>query len=133
MLLTLFLGLQYNWLAQASDAERERMQRRVDADTKAFADDFNREIQAAYFNFQTDAATWEKADYTEFNERYEYWKSKTQYPELISEFVFFGKEPAQPLKYDPVAKTFFAADVPADLASLRGNGGPFSVPGVPVR
>ncbi len=128
LLLTLFLGLQFNWLAQASDAERERMQRRVDADTKAFADDFNREIQAAYFNFQMDAATWEKADYTEFNERYEYWKSKTQYPELISEFVFFGKEPAQPLKYDPVAKTFSAADVPADLASLRAkieSSGPF--------
>jgi hypothetical protein len=28
-LLTLFLGLQYNWLAQASEAERERLQRRV--------------------------------------------------------------------------------------------------------
>ncbi len=128
LLLTLFLGLQYNWLAQASDAERERMQRRADTDTKNFADDFNREIQAAYFNFQTDSATWEKADYTEFNERLEYWKSKTQYPELIRGFVFFGKGSAAPLMYDEQTKTFARKEMPADLASLReriATGGSF--------
>lgn len=119
LLLTLFLGLQYNWLKQASDAERERMQRRVETDTKNFADDFNREMQAAYFNFQTDAALWEKPDWTEFNERYDYWKSKTQYPDLIKEFVFFGKGKAEPLRYDPNARGFVKADVPPELISLR--------------
>ena len=39
--LTLFMFLLYNWQAEASAAERERMQRRVETDTKNFANDFN--------------------------------------------------------------------------------------------
>lgn len=119
ILLTLFLGLQYNWLVQASDAERERMQRRVDADTRNFAEDFNREIQAAYFNFQTDAASWQKGDWTEFNERYDYWKSKTQYPELIRSFVYFGKDAKPPLRYDAVKRAFVEGEIEPQIAALR--------------
>ncbi len=119
LLLTLFLGLQYNWLVQAGDAERERMQRRVEADTRGFADDFNREIQAAFFNFQTDAADWERADWTEFNERYDYWRSKTDYPDLIKDLYFLGKTNAVPIRYDAQARTFTATDLPPDLIPLR--------------
>lgn len=106
LLLTLFLGLQYNWLAQASDAERERMQRRVEADTKSFADDFNREMQAAYFNFQVDVESFKNRNWTEFNERYDYWKSKTKYPDLIREIVYVGKDQPQRLRFDPAARSF---------------------------
>ncbi|HSI88120.1 MAG TPA: hypothetical protein VK918_03630 [Pyrinomonadaceae bacterium] len=87
--LTLFLGLQYNWLVRAGEAERDQMQKRADADTKALADDFNREIQAAYFNFQVESGVWQTGDYRQFVERFEYWQSKTAYPELISGFVYF--------------------------------------------
>ncbi len=121
LLLTLFLGLQYNWLRQASEAECERMQRRVDADTRNFADDFNREMQAAYFNFQTDAASWEKADWTEFNERYDYWKSKTQYPGLIRDFVFFGENPRQLLKFDAQTRSFAAVEIVSEVSVLRAK------------
>ena len=126
--LTLFLGLQYNWLRQANAAERDQMQRRAESDTKAFADDFNREIQAAYFNFQTDAAAWRKADWTEFNERYDYWRSKTEYPGLISDIVYFGNGGAQPLRYDREARTFVPAEISNAMGQLRTgieNGGPF--------
>ncbi len=119
LLLTLFLGLQYNWLVQAGSAERERMQRRVEADTRGFADDFNREIQAAYFNFQTDANEWAKADWSEFNQRYDYWRSKTAYPELISDLYFIGKDRPETLRYDAQARTFTAVELPADLVPLR--------------
>lgn len=119
ILLTLFLGLQYNWLKQASEAERERMQRRVDADARSFADDFNRELQAAYFNFQTDAASWEKGDWSEFNDRLDYWKSKTQYPELIREFVFFGKGDVPPLKYDVATRSFVTGEIDPNILALR--------------
>lgn len=119
LVLTLFLGLQYVWLGQASEAERERMQRRVEADAKNFADDFNREIQAAFFNFQIDAAGWEKGDWAEFNERYDFWKSKTQYPELIKEIVYFKKDDPRPLRYDVETRVFAVAEVPAGITTLR--------------
>lgn len=126
LLLTLFLGFQYNWLAQVSAAESERMHRRVDADTKNFADDLNREIQAAYFNFQTDSESWEKSDWTAFNERYDYWKTKTDYPELINEFVFFRKGDAKALKYDLARRAFvesaeLSTRATAIQASLGGD------------
>ncbi|MGB7207702.1 MAG: HAMP domain-containing sensor histidine kinase [Pyrinomonadaceae bacterium] len=119
LLLTLFLGLQYNWQKQASDAERERMQKRVETDTKNFADDFNREIQAAYFNFQTDADSWKRSDWTEFNERYDYWKEKTQYPDLIRDFVFFGKSQNETLRYNLQKRSFETAEAPEELRDLR--------------
>ncbi len=121
LILTLFLGLQYNWLRQASDAERGQLQKRVEMNTRNFADDFNREIQAAYFNFQMDAASWEKADWTEFNERYDYWKGKTQYPELVREFVFIGKDASKSLKYNFESRVFEAAEIPAEIAPLRAK------------
>lgn len=121
LLLTLFLGLQYNWLKQAGEAEREQMQRRVDADTKAFADDFNREIQAAYFNFQVDPESFKKQDWSEFNERYEFWRSKTGYPELISEIVYFGKDNAQSLRFEPAVRSFVPADLDEPMKGLRAK------------
>src|SRR5678815_6111037 len=57
-LLTLFLGLQYMWLTEVSEATRERMQKRVETDANRFAEDFDREMQAAYYNFQTPATVW---------------------------------------------------------------------------
>ena len=73
-LLTLFLGLQFKWLSQVGDAERERMQKRAETDANRLAEDFNREMHAAYFNFQTAAETWKGSDWREFNERYDFWK-----------------------------------------------------------
>ena len=82
-LLTVFMALLYNWQLAASVAEREQMQRRAEADTKMFADEFNREIQGAFFNFQVDATRVANGDGTEIAERYDHWKQNTAYPDLI--------------------------------------------------
>ncbi|MGD9630014.1 MAG: sensor histidine kinase [Pyrinomonadaceae bacterium] len=90
--LTLFIFLLYNWQLAASVAEREQMQRRVEVDTKAFADEFNREIQAAFFNFQVDPAKIAVGDASELDERHAFWQSNTAYPNLIQEFVAYTPE-----------------------------------------
>jgi len=121
-LLTIFVGLQYRWLTEASEAERERMQKRVETDTTRLAEDFNREMQAAYYNFQTGSAMWKNLDWTEFNERYDYWKERTEYPELIRSVVFLGKAPeAKPLRYDPTKRAFEITETTPDLISLRSR------------
>ncbi|MBK9155797.1 MAG: HAMP domain-containing histidine kinase [Chloracidobacterium sp.] len=121
LVLTLFLGLQYNWLRQASEAERERLQKRVEADTKNFAGDFNRELQSAFFSFQTEPSSWENSNWSEFGQRYDYWRSKTPYPELIREFIYFPNGGGPPLRYDPVNHRFVEAAASPELGELRSK------------
>jgi hypothetical protein len=79
-LLALLATLQYNWLGQISDGERERLQKRLSTETERFAEDFNREIQNAYFTFQTDASLWREKNYSAFALRHESWKAQTAHP-----------------------------------------------------
>src|ERR1043165_2092001 len=82
-LLGLLAALQYVWLGQISEAERDRITRRLQTDTERFGEDFNREIQTAYVNFQSDETLWANRDWAQFNERYDFWLKKTAYPALI--------------------------------------------------
>ena len=119
VLLTIFLVLQYRWQAHASAAEREIMQKRVETDTRQFAEDFNREIQAAFFNFQMHADAWTTSDWSEFNERYDYWRSKTQYPELINDFYFAKLGSESCLQYDKATELFIEVAKPDKVAELE--------------
>jgi len=87
-LLALLATLQYQWLGQISRAESDRLERNLQTDTNRFAEDFNREIQNAYFNFQLPADIWRAQNWAEFNARYKFWREKTQYPDLIKDFYF---------------------------------------------
>ena len=88
-LLGLLATLQYHWLGQISDARAASVCRRlVQADTQRFAEDFNREIQNAYFNFQIPADVWREKNWNEFNQRFAFWREKTAYPNLIQDFYF---------------------------------------------
>src|ERR1044072_5117930 len=49
LVLVVALGaLQYRWVGQVSEAEREQMKQSLDRRSKEFADDFDREIGRAY-------------------------------------------------------------------------------------
>jgi signal transduction histidine kinase len=96
-LLVLLAGLQYKWLGQISDAERERMQSRLQDDTKRFAEDFNREIQNAYFTLQPAAESFKKNDWSEFNTRYDLWQKEAKYSELVKDLYFVKKDQSQEL------------------------------------
>ena len=119
--LLIMLGvMQYRWQSQISENEAEKMQNRVQEDVDRFSNDFDREIQNAYFNFQTDANTWKSKDWTAFNERYDYWRSKTTYPTLIRDFYFLGTKGNDPLlRYDHQKRAFVPAADTAELRTLR--------------
>ncbi|PYS88781.1 MAG: hypothetical protein DMF62_08835 [Acidobacteria bacterium] len=119
LLLTLFAAIQYRWQVQASNAEREIMQKRVEADTRQFAEDFNHEIQAAYFNFQIESDGWENSDWSEFNERYDYWRSKTEFPELIRDIYFVRSGADESMRYDRERRAFVDAEMPPVFAELK--------------
>ena len=121
-LLALLGGLQYHWLGKISEDERERMQRRVAADTERFAQDYNREIQKAYFNFQTESDIWRNRNWAEFNERYEFWRGKTAYPNLIKNFYYWeNQENAALLSYDAEKREFVETAWTDELKKLKTN------------
>lgn len=94
--------LQYRWMTQISAADGEKAKVRVKDQADRLAGDFNREIQNAYFNFQTDADTWKNRDWSEFNERCKYWSENAADPTLIREVYFFSSgSNADPLRYEP--------------------------------
>lgn len=112
----------YDLQKKVSEASRERMQRRVASETTRFAEDFNREIQAAYFNFPTDRRSWEQQDWSEFNARYDHWRAQAAHPGLIRDFIFFQKQSeAGMLRYDSEARRFAEVEPDEDLRWLRSR------------
>ena len=121
-LLAVLAFLQYRWLGQISAGERERLSRTVQADTERFAEDFNAEIQNAYFNFQMNAGIWRGKNWKEFNERYDFYKEKTKYPELIKDFYFIelADNPIL-LKYQKDSREFSSAQWNEQLNNLKAK------------
>ena len=121
-LLVLLATLQYQWLGQVSRAESERLERTLQTDTNRFAEDFNREIQNAYFNFQLPAKVWREQNWNEFNQRYKFWREKTAYPNLIKDFYFAELGGGQNLsRYDREKGAFETAEWNDELNKLKPN------------
>ena len=119
VLLTIFLALQYRWQVQAGEAEREILQKRVEADARRFAEDFDREIQGAYFNFQMDADAWQRGDWKEFNERYDFWRSKTAFPGIVRDFYYLNDRTDTCLRFDFDKRGFAGEQIPENIARLK--------------
>jgi signal transduction histidine kinase len=121
--LLIVLGvLQYRWQSTISENESQRMHKLVQENTGRFAEDFNKEIQNAYFNFQVGADDWRAGNYHPFLERYDFWRAKTSYPGLISEFYFFdaaGKNP--PLRFDDSNRTFVPVEWTPELRDIANR------------
>ena len=119
-LLGLLATLQYNWLGKISDGEHEILQKRLQTDTERFAEDFNREIQNAYFNFQLNADVWREKNYAAFNERFDFWRGKTNYPNLIKNFYFTQTaDNSTILHYDAEKRNFVQTEWTDKLKNLR--------------
>jgi signal transduction histidine kinase len=119
VLLAVLAAIQYQRQAQIAESDREKMKRALTMDTSRFAEDFNREIQGAYFNFQLDAAEWRTNG--AFNERLETWTSKAEHPDLVRDFYFLPSGPGEPLKYDRTSRSFAPAELTPEIADLRSR------------
>ncbi|MEP7038314.1 MAG: histidine kinase dimerization/phospho-acceptor domain-containing protein, partial [Acidobacteriota bacterium] len=118
-LLVLLAGLQYKWLGQISDAEREHLQSRLQDDTRRFAEDFNREIQTVYFNFQINAEDFKNQNWNDFNKSLISWHNQTQFPELIKDFYFIKNDDSQTLlKFDVKKSDFEKVEWTNDLKNI---------------
>src|SRR5262245_61709074 len=113
--------LQYRWLGQVSDAERERMKATLMQRADAFARDFDREVLHLYLALQTESAGLAQHDWAPFARRYEIWRESAEYPQLVKGIYFVeGDGNRSPLlQYRPEAKSFEPVEWPAELAAVR--------------
>lgn len=127
LLLPVLAVLQYRWVGQVSQAERERMQANLLKITTRFAEDFDhevaRELANASISFQRGYEVDPNQMAEEYTRQYKKWHRTTQYPKLfrrgcLAEISKSGASP-QLTCFDPKTGNFEKTEWPADFASAR--------------
>jgi len=134
--------LQYHWVGQVSEADREQRRGSLDRRAREFTDDFDREINRTYQGLQPTPGPFDPGAADAFAARYEAWKAGAPFPDLVKA-IYFVRPTADGsdfFKYDPSLRTFEASEWPASLEPVRarlsgtarfGGGGAGSPAGTP--
>jgi signal transduction histidine kinase len=138
-LIALLATLQYRWLGQISEAERERMQSTLRAGADEFAQDFDRELTRAYLLFQLEPGVDGDAA-ARFAARHDQWHATSKFPRLIKDYLVYTDglaEGARVERFDPATRTLHRIDTPdwidrrrpqletRDVTSAEGGRGVF--------
>src|SRR5262245_35881031 len=87
-LLPLLAALQYHWLGQVSEGERERMKSVLTTMARQFCHDFDSELTNIFLYFQpTPIPAGGKTDQSQYDfaARYRRWRETASHPKLIKE------------------------------------------------
>ena len=150
--------LQYRWVGQVSQAERERLKRALRTSADRIADDFDREIFRAFIAFQPPRRRDEPLA-ERLADGWDRWRASALEPSMIEAVYVIGPEAAAAdaadaegaagggnaatiAQLDPVGRALRLADWPPELATLealleragsrRSAAGPMRRPGEPV-
>ena len=130
--------MQYRWLGQLSEAERERMQRTLRTAAAQFATEFDTELSRTLVSLQVDGAGIRDQNWTAYAERYSRWATGAPEPRLVRDVWLVDTLPGTNLpaldsqspiptdrlrirRWNPQAMTFDAAEWPDDLQKIRGS------------
>jgi signal transduction histidine kinase len=113
--------LQYRWVGQVSEAERERMQRNLRNAAFQFREAFDVEVGRALLSLQVGPVTARDGASEQYTDRYEAWVDTSEHPRLVSDiYVVDADGPSLRLRrFDPEAHIFEPAPWPAALARRR--------------
>jgi hypothetical protein len=130
--------MQYQWLGQLSEAERERMQRTLRTAAAQFATEFDSELSRTLISLQVDGAAIRDQNWTAYAERYSRWATSAAEPRIVRDVWLVDTLPGTTLpaldshtpiavdrlrirRWSPQAMTFEDAAWPDDLQKLRGE------------
>lgn len=128
--------MQYQWLGQLSEAERERMQRTLRTAATQFANEFDTELSRTLISLQVDAPTIRDSNWAAYTQRYSAWANSAAEPRLVRDVWLVDTLPGTSLpaldagvnvpvdrlrirRWNVQARTFDATEWPEDLARLR--------------
>ena len=118
-LIVLFGTLQYRWLGQISDAERERMKATLAARASGFVQDFDGELTRAYLLFQTEPVPEGPPVGSQVAARFDRWQATARYPRLIKDVFLVPAEGSGLQRFDPAARAMTSVEWPGSMGELR--------------
>lgn len=106
-LLVLIATLQYRWLGQISEADRERRTAALKISAQHFSEDFDRELARAFVSFQLSSDVLEHAAWDVYAAHYDRWLSQAPFPQMIKNVYIVTTRNDRPLlsKYDHKSRT----------------------------
>jgi two-component system, OmpR family, sensor histidine kinase SenX3 len=121
LLLVVALGaLQYRWVGQVSEAERDQLKQSLDRRSREFADEFDREIGRAFQVFRPAAGSDPSAP-ARFTQQYEEWQATARFPALLKT-AYYATQRGNDLvlhRYAPATHAFDVVEWPASLEPVR--------------
>ena len=127
ILLPALAWLQYSWLEQIADADRDRRERTLRTAAAQLAQDFDAEINKAVGGLQLEPGTVEQRAWGNFAARYQLWADSALSADIITGLYFVDAPPedakppyAPPLrKWNPQTQTFEETAWPPELAGIH--------------
>ena len=121
VLLAALATLQYRWLGQVSDAERDRRRATLDARASAFVGDFDRAITGVYMAFQATPAQIENGDRAAALSD-ALTRASAAGPALVKEVYAFDRStPPQLTRLDAVHRALVPVEWPPALQDVRAR------------
>jgi signal transduction histidine kinase len=121
LLLVVALGaLQYRWVGQVSEAEREQMKQSLDRRSREFADEFDREIGRAYQIFRPTPGSGPSTP-DRFTQQYEEWQATARFPAMLKT-AYYATQNSNDLvlhRYSVNSRAFETVEWPASLEPVR--------------
>ena len=85
ILLPVLAFMQYRWVGQVSEGERERMQRNLETAAGQFRGSFELEITRAVLDLAAGATTAQEGSSDQYSERYTRWLSSAEHPQIVAD------------------------------------------------
>jgi len=124
-LLVLLGTLQYRWVGQISEAERTQLRSATRARAEAFARDFDREVTRALLGLVVDPETMLDRDLDRYAARYDNWRRRARYPELVDAVFLVERggeqDPPRVSRFDPQRRSFVPGTLPTGLSALEAR------------
>jgi signal transduction histidine kinase len=128
VLLPALAWLQYSWLEQIADSDRERRARTLQTSAAQLTQDFDAEIGRAVFALQIDSSSIEQADWSGYAQKYQVWTASAASPRIVKSiyFVEAGDEriptDTAPLRiWNAQTNRFDETPWPEEFASIRSR------------
>jgi signal transduction histidine kinase len=123
VLLPALAVLQYRWVGQVSDGERERMQRSVRVAADQFRDTFDDEITRAALALNVGASTARDGESDQYSDRYNSWVTTAVYPQIVASIYLVDEDQGELRlrRWNPATHVFEPSLWPPALDTWRAH------------
>jgi signal transduction histidine kinase len=122
VLLPLLAALQYRWLGQVSEGEREQMKAGLQTTARRISEDFDQSLTRAFIAYLSAPETL--GDESSFAERHQRWLDTAHYPKLVKAVFLSSALDRDTLtlkQFDASSNKFSPLPWPQDLSALQNQ------------